>query len=263
MEKNFIDKYDNSPINDENTIFLSNLGPSTEKQIQNFLETYIERYYNASRNRIWGEWKINHVTNKFGEPQGIAYVYFANPKMYHIFLGNNPDGSKRSAKIPNPHFDEIPINEENILQDFDLNTPAFIDVPYENPVKKPYIILNCKQVEKYGRNMYIEPKIDPCILRSGKANLPKNILVCQKAPNNINENYIKSIFEFYIKNRDDIESGYPKVNIESKGNFSTIEIVYHPDSIDGIFALIMTRKIRINIKNKNITLLFGHKNFSS
>ena len=255
-------KYDINPINDENTIFLANLGPSTEKQIQNFLETYVERYYSASNTRIWGGWRINCIADKYGGPIGIAYVYFSNPRMFHIFLGNRPDGTKRSARIINPHFDEILSQEENILEDFDLNTPLYIDIPYDNPVKKPYIMLDPKQVEKYECNMYVEPKISPCILRVGRSNLQKNILFCSKAPNNISEQYIRNIFEFYVKNKNHVEKGYPRVNIESRGNFSSIEITFHHNSNDGIFALTMTRKLKMNIKNKIVTLSFGHKNLS-
>jgi len=256
------DSVNRRSINDENTIFLSNLGPCTEKQVQNFLETYIQRYFSVTGRRVWGKWKINLVTNRQNEPVGIAYVYFSNTQMYHIFIGNNPEGTRRFGKVPNPHFLDFSEKEENILEDIDLRTPEFINIPYENPVQIPYIILDENQVIKYNCNKLVKPKIDPCILKLIDSDLDKNTLVCSKAPSNISKQCIKNIFEFYVKKSKDLEEGYPRIDIESKGNFSTIKICYHPDSIDGKFALIMTKKIKLFLKNKNYILMFGHKKCS-
>lgn len=253
------DKYtEYYPINDENSIFITNLGITTRKQLSNFLVDYLENYSKIVNIYIPGEWRINLITNRTDESLGIAYVYFSNKEMYHIFLGNNPNGTRNLAQIPNPLYKNNMVKQENIIKDIDLVTPPYIQVPYEKVVNNLYITI---KDYKMGKNKYILPKIDPCILRK-KKDVDYNKLVCNRAPLNITKNDIKKIFSFYVKDPNDIDAGYPLIKIESKGNYSTVEVSYNHNTNDGMFALIMSKKIKIVFKDKNYTLMFNHSKCS-
>lgn len=255
LDEPFKDKYtEYHPINDENTIFITNLGMTNRKQLNNFLVKYLENYFKATKVYIPGDWRINLITKRSGEPLGIAYVYFSNKEMYHIFLGNNPDGTRNLALIPNPLYRKDMAKQEIVLKDIDLETPPYIQVPYESVVNNLYIIL---KDYKSCSNKYILPKIDPCILRVKKG-IDYSKLICNRAPIDITKIDIKNIFSFFVKNPNDFNSGYPLIKIESKGSYSSVEVTYNPETNDGMFALIMTKKIKLNFKGKNYTLMFDH-----
>tara|TARA_R100000750_G_C2325572_1_gene88020 strand:+ start:102 stop:890 length:789 start_codon:yes stop_codon:yes gene_type:complete len=257
LDEPYKDKYtEYFPINDEHTIFITNLGIATRKQLNNFLVDYLENYFRLTNVHIPGDWRINLITKRSGESLGIAYVYFSNREMYHIFLGNNPDGTKNSARIPNPLYRKDMGKQENILKDIDLVTPAYIQVPYASVVENLCITI---KDYKSGRNKYILPKIDPCILRA-KKNIDYSKLICNRAPLDITKNDVKNIFSFFVKNPNDLNNGYPIIKIESKDNYSLLEVSFNPETNDGMFALIMTKKIKLNYKDKNYTLLFNHTN---
>lgn len=225
------------PLYDENTICLFNLGPTTRAQVELFICKYLDQcnVYET------GLWRINMITNSHNEYIGSAYVYFSDKKLYHLLLGNNPDGSRRVVRIPNPYYGEES-NLEVELQDIDLNLEPYIEVPYNKNFKVPMIELDDSQLESNGFNRYIEPEIVPCVIRD-TGRYP-NILICDRAPTFMTERNFYDLFSFYVKNEEDKDT-YPIIKITDKGRSSVIEIIYPPGKLDAMFASVMTRKVKV------------------
>lgn len=228
------------PVNDQNTIRILNVKTS-RNQINSFLRNYVDMYYDFTSIQIVGKWRISLIPHL-----KIAYVYFSNPELFHIFLGNNPDGSRRFKCIPNPSYRSEMVKDDSIIKNIYLDTPEYINVPCENPV--PLCKLNS-----------VNPKIEPVILRN-KKDVYQNVLVCSKAPKGLDRSYIYDLFSFYVKDKS---CEYPKIQIINHDRHSVIEVTYAPDSIDGMFALIMMRKVEITYKDKSYTLVFDYKPIST
>lgn len=242
---------------DENTITLYDIEIITEEQIETFIRNFLDRYYSITGTEITGKWRINRITNKKGLPLGKAFIYFSNKEMYHIFIGNNPDGTRKTIRIINPFYDKD-VKIENVkIRDFDLNTPEFIEIPHQPNFIKPCILLDQKQATFLGRG-YIEPRISPCALRPLKNSNDNNILFCRSVPSWITEEIIKDIFVFYVKDPLDVIEGYPVISFRDRGNDRSVRVTFKEGTKDSMFALVMNRKVKTSFDGKEFSMIFSY-----
>src|SRR4030042_3276008 len=141
------------PVTDQNTIRILNIRTS-KHQIDIFLNKYINVFYEITGVKIIGNRRISYKPHL-----RMAYVYVSNSEMFHIFLGNNPDGSRHVKRMLNPLYQPNIDTDESIIKNIYLDTPEYIDVPYENPVPL---------CEIKTANEFVVPKIEPATLRNKK-----------------------------------------------------------------------------------------------
>jgi hypothetical protein len=119
-------KFTGVTYTDNHTLFIK-CTVAYEYQLEESLTNAIKNVKHICPN-LDTDFKINMVTNGKNEYIGVSYVRVNDPRVYHMLLGKNPDGSERTEekldvdwKIPTPEENEMV--EKQISQ---IPEPEFI-----------------------------------------------------------------------------------------------------------------------------------------
>jgi hypothetical protein len=241
-------------IYDRHTVCLTLIFEAEHEDVINYISDFFKKYNEHNKTAYQDDFRINLLTDRLGNKVGICYVYFYSSEMYNIFIGNNPDGTIPIRKIKNPDYKPYNDQKESIfIKDIDFDTPEFVEVPinrhsFEQPKMSTLV------------NKSFIPRVNPTLADEPESEYHRNILFCSRAPNCISYDFIYNTFEFYCTEG---RNEYPIVNIKKNSKFCTIEVTYHPQSNDALFALKMSKKITFIHKDKNYTLFFYYKRFRS
>ena len=78
---------------------------ATEKQIYDAYNEGLTKYQKDNKiTELDRRFRVNFITNKEGEPLGLAFAFFMDPAIYHMVLGQNPDGSERYIEQDDPSW---------------------------------------------------------------------------------------------------------------------------------------------------------------
>lgn len=232
--------------------------------------------------------RVNLIVNKNGEYYGFGYIRVASEEVYWMLLGRNPDGSERIREYPDPNWSPpdpkptISLEEEQekfsqmnwyeIIKEEDKyvqpiireSLPPLMTVPgYE------YDPIQYKHLQEIASSEGKRPENIPTVgyfefSRAYARDLPtektKNILCARQVPSWIPLGEFKRIFNFYTTSSN---TEYPKVKFVDKKTDTgkVVFIVFDPTTKDAVFALLMTRKVRIIHPSKpelECTLIFDH-----
>lgn len=225
-------------IIDYHTIVMTEIGNARKKDIRKFLETCIERYAIKNKDYLWGSWKINIVSDRFGAKRGIAYVYFKNSEMFQVLIGNMRDGSRRVKAVKNKHYGcdfskDIP-DYKNIC----LKQDEYIYIPSNEPLfEKPSLYID---------DEILVPHIVPYHVNEI---LKTNVLVCNKYPCWVTEEMIKKEISIF-------EGRNIQVNMNNCNKKNPIIYITFPSNTMATFSLVMLKKMKIKYKSEICYLIF-------
>ena len=222
--------------------------------------------------------KVNLIVNKNGEYYGFGYVRVSDERVYWMLLGRNPDGSERVIEYPDPNWVppsttntfeedqekftemswyEIAQEEDKHIQPIireDLG-PLMVIPGYEYDEKQyqhlqEVAVKTGKDPSKVPTMGYFE--FSRAYSRDVEKGKEPNVLCARQIPDWIPQVAFKNIFSIYTTTGDNTgvnnsEESYPVITmINSKKEAGrTVLITFDPSTKDAIFALLMTRKVRI------------------
>ena len=271
----------------DDSILYIDSGVAHSEQISACLKIAIKDAEKVLKKDTKCRFKINLLVNKEGEYFGYGYIWISCPEIYWMLLGKNPDGTERVEEYPDPNWKSPNVVKENNLKEtnevkHNENTNMnWIDIveqedAYVQPMIKKVLpplvtftgyeydedqIQHLKELQEDNNEI---PKMGYFEISRGYAiDAPPGTLrhrICARnVPNWIPLEAFKSIFSFYIQNKD---TDYPIVNfVEAKKGGKIVFITFDPAKKDAIFTLLMTKKtVLINPKNpkQTVTLIFSH-----
>ena len=209
-------------------------------------------------------WHVNYVMNARNEFLGFAYLWVADPAVFHILMGRNPDGSLRQRII----YNNIGSEDDKAFLAETWNWPD------EDKDKKAELVQ--PDFGKEGENetppMTVEilpPLIDVSAIEDSKGNavminvLPAFVraselccsLVIRNVPPGLSKQYLLDMFKPYSSIKE-----YPIVNVASSSKDSRTRafIYFHPHTRDACFAMLMRRKFTF----ESTTVLVDYDNSS-
>ena len=78
---------------------------ATEKQIYDVYNEGLTKYQKDNKlKEVDRRFKVNYITNKEGEPLGVAFAFLTDSTLYHMILGRNPDGTERYIEQDDPSW---------------------------------------------------------------------------------------------------------------------------------------------------------------
>lgn len=100
-------------IADKHTLYIKcNYG--SEKQIYDVLNAGLTKYQHDNKiTNLNCRFRVNYITNKEGEPLGLAFAFFTDEPIYHMILGRNPDGTERFVEYDDPSW-QVPAKDESV-----------------------------------------------------------------------------------------------------------------------------------------------------
>ncbi len=218
--------------------------------------------------------KVNLIVNKNGEYYGFGYVRVSDERVYWMLLGRNPDGSERVIEYPDPNWAppsttntfeedqekftemswyEIAQEEDKHIQPIireDLG-PLMVIPGYEYDAKQyqhlqEVALKTGKDPSKVPTMGYFE--FSRAYSRDVEKGKEANVLCARQIPDWIPLVAFKNIFSIYTTSTSmNSEESYPIITmINSKKEAGrTVLVTFDPATKDAIFALLMTRKVRI------------------
>jgi hypothetical protein len=243
---------------------------ATQTQVFDYLQrglNELEKYYERKFDR---ELMVNTIFKYDGTPLKHSYVWCRSIETANVLCNKTPDGVERAEDVEDPDHDTSEA-EKNLVEFLDQSHPygtSWVDLVEEeerltkktkkitikrsmNPVVDFGIIpLNQEQVEKYASEyQHIPIKIFPVSVptRSGYSS---NRLFAYHNFRDLDENKIRKHFEKYATHKKDPfdKKNYPTIFIDKRNNPTYITISFHPSSNDGIFALLMNKKLVLSDK---------------
>jgi hypothetical protein len=278
---------------DEHSLYIDS-GVATEAQVSKCLKEAIEKGEEILGSKNTCKFKVNLIVNKDGEYFGFGYIRVSDPKIYWMLLGRNPDGSERIEEYPDPNWsppkreiltpDQIiekskrktwieQVEEEDafIQPMIKKQLPPLIAIPgYKYDVEQRKHLKEL--AEENGTNVEV-PLLGHFEISRGYATdtqlgMLKNRICARNVPDWIPIEAFKSIFSFYvsdknkkIKEANGNEETYPIVNFVDSNKGRIVFVTFDPQTKDAIFALLMTKKLRIahpKDSKKKTTLVFMH-----
>ena len=222
--------------------------------------------------------KVNLIVNKNGEYYGFGYVRVSDERVYWMLLGRNPDGSERVIEYPDPNW--VPPSTQNtfeedqekftemswyeIAQEEDKHIqpiiredlgPLMVIPGYEYDAKQyqhlqEVAVKTGKDPSKVPTMGYFE--FSRAYSRDVEKGKEPNVLCARQVPDWIPSVAFKNIFSIYTTTTgttsgNNSEERYPIVTLTNskKEAGRTVLVTFDPATKDAIFALLMTRKVRI------------------
>jgi hypothetical protein len=240
-------------------------GLATNSQLIESINRTFE-IYSKELEEINKDYQCNIISKSDGSTYGYGYMWVRDEKLFYILLGKNKDGTDLIIEEDDPDWKPDPkILEEK--QRIQYGIPANISwydiMIYEEelenklkPSKRKRIITSpISNIEfEYNEN---QKKIDaskskdyfkflPAVIRRRDETQVANKLFSPVVPKNITENDLRKIFKRYSFSTFKNKELYPIITIEKKRQHNVATITFDPLTNDGLFALLMTRKIVIN-----------------
>lgn len=159
------DKFKGIKYYDNHTLYIK-CSVTNQQQLSNALSKAIIMAKKITNSNIDPRFKINMVKNSQNEFIGIAYVRVKDPKIYHMLLGRNPDGSERFEERYDREWRE-PTQEEIDAVDYQI---SLIPTPSEHPDWE-------KIQDDWGKADYMECTYEKLVGDLRKALYPQKITV--------------------------------------------------------------------------------------
>ena len=219
----------------------------------NFDATQVRQSIHRSASELSKECKdssiiVNTVKSYKGEYIGISYVFVGSSRLYNALIGKNLDGSKRVTYVEKENT-EFPDNMYNRLEH--KETRSWADTVEEDYVEREEIIqppLVRPKIDVDGEETHYL-SISPAFVENCDE-LTMNTICIKNVPVEISPEILKDVFKNYAttgftKRKLRFKSGtlmdsYPLVAITNKRRGY---ITYDPKTNDGIFALLMTKRL--------------------
>jgi len=267
---------------DTHTLYV-NSGVAKENQLLNVLENFV-----SEANILLGyntncKVSVNLIVSKLGEYFGFGYIFVSSEEIYWMLLGKNPDGSERVEEYPDPNWTppkqkienkdienknwyDIVIEEDALIQPMiKKELPPLIELSgyeYDEEQFKHLKEISSnegKGTESIPKNGYFE--ISRAYAKDVERKKMYNVLCTRSVPEWIPLMVFKRIFDEYSISKNE---KYPIIKIINGKKSSKGKIVFatfDPKTKNALFALLMTRKVRIKHPNNpklKATLIFDH-----
>lgn len=278
---------------DEHTLYIDS-GVATEAQVSKCLKEAIEKGEKLLEENNKCRFKVNLIVDKEGKYYGFGYIRVSDPRIYWMLLGRNPDGSERIEEYPDPNWSPPKrenLTVEEIIEKSKKKTwieqveeeDAFIQ-PMIKKQLPPLISISGYEYDDEQRRHLKELggeevevpllghfEISRAYATDTQTNMLKNRICARNVPDWIPLEAFKSIFSFYVSDKNkkgkiymgnkEIEDTYPIVNFVDSNKGRIVFITFDPQTKDALFALLMTRKVRIvhpKDPKKKVTLVYMH-----
>ena len=283
---------------DQSTLYVTS-GVAREHQLLNSLKCSLADVRKELGEELECQFKVNLIVDKDGNYYGFGYIRVSNPEVYWMLLGKNPDGTERCLEYLDPNWiPPLPLSESEREIDYINTNLSWAELvaeeekyihPYIREELEPLMKLagytyNREQKEhlyqialKEGKNIEVIPEmgyfeISRAYCHNVDINKSSNKLCARYVPDWIPEIVFKNIFRHYasdpnkqvnVHDEDNIITDtYPLISsMQGKKQGRLVFVTYDPEEQDGLFALLMTRKVKIqHPKNKELkcTLVFDH-----
>jgi hypothetical protein len=221
-----------------------------------------ESYYGRKFNK---EFIVNTVTKYDGTPLKHSYVFFKSEQLANLFINKDLDGNDRIIEMPDPDHDTT--QDIKNFQDFMMKpTPTPCDwvelveeeeVLYrktiQRNVRRPLVpVVNmgtvCPTPEQKDRHpdiTEITVTFFPCKIPV-KAGYSYSKLYAIHVSKDVSDSQIRKHFEPFSTSKKDKK--YPIIYIDRKNNPTSVTVSFEPCSFDGIFALVMAKKLIVSEK---------------
>lgn len=278
---------------DEHTLYVTS-GVAKEDQIVKCLKESIRQLEEKTGKKYKCWVKVNLIVDKNGGYFGFGYIRISNPEIYWMLLGRNPDGTERSREYPDPDWvPPLPKPKTRSSEKKSWSEMMEDDDMYIHPIIReelaPLMTVPGYKYDQFqrehlktlaekdvGGEVISIPEMGYFEISRAYAHKPDgkahNILRAQKVPSWIPERIFKNVFSPYATDNKNkfprkvgntkIKDSYPFITIlDGKDNSKIVLVEYDPSTQDGMFALLMTRKVRIkHPTNKSLkcTIIFNH-----
>lgn len=253
-----------NPISNPHYLYLHS-SIATQSQVTELIQKTIrsfESYYDKKFNK---EFVVNTVTKYDGTPLKHSYVFFKSDLLANLFINKDIEGNERTVEMPDPDHDVS--QDVKLFNDFMMApTPlgcSWVDlVEQEEDLYKKTIQRNVKralppvvsigtieptpeQRSKYPDISEIVVTFYPCRIpvRSGYS---FSKLYAVHVSKDVTDSQIRRHFEPFSTSKKDKK--YPIVYIDRKSNPSCVTVSFDSCTFDGIFALVMAKKLVISEK---------------
>ena len=242
---------------------------ATQLQVYDYIQRCIglfEEYFNEKFNR---EVIVNVVTKYDGTPLNHSYVWCKSVEVVNLLLNRTKDGIDRTEDYPDPEHDTTEAEEE-LVQFFMQSTPldcSWVDLVEEEEMlvsktmkrlikrqMKPLvdfgvIEMTLEQKTKYPDMKDIHVKFMPLRVPV-RAGYCYHKLFANHISKDVTDNQIKKYFEPFCSEKKNVHDkrNYPIINIDRKSNPTSVMVTYQPASMDGVFAVLMNKKVVLSEK---------------
>ncbi len=263
------DERDGSIIYDQHTLNVSYDDNLTERDINscfNKVCTDIRRKFGPSYKT---DFKLNFLRRfnqetRERESTGISYIFITNPKVYHILLGRNADGTDRVRMVPDPEWTppetEVKKDEPLTFENMSFGSMNWADMCETVEAKAPLIrieepplvdslMCKCKDQEYpiTVRASFI--RIDDDMLQYDTNKLTGFV------HEDVTDKVLKSSFASFS-----LHEGFPAVESKKiqKGKSRLVFIKFKPSTHDAMFARQLMRFSTFKIAGKEFTAKFDY-----
>lgn len=243
---------------------------ATQSQVFDYLQRALdalEKYYGKKFDR---EMLVNTVFKYDGTPLKHSYVWCKSVETANVLLNRTPDGQERCEEVEIE--DDDTREAEKRLSDFMNHSHPYgtswvalvqeeeklTNAIKRNKIKRSLspvvdfgsISLNEEQINKY-KDQYenIQVKIFSAAVPR-RPGYSTNRLFAYHHFRDLDENQIRKHFERYNTHKKDPHDKkvYPSIYIDRRNSPTYITVSYHPSSTDGVFALLMNKKLYLSEK---------------
>ena len=185
---------------------------------------------------------INMVQVK-GVRTGRAFVWIASPKVYHMILGNNPDGTSRIVRVKDPNWQPPSIqdilgepissdpsqpvkrNWADWAEEEDETEPAIIEEQLPSLLPIPIIRLSPEQQASHEEKVAsITIKIEPALAHDVEHGLSHNVLKSSSLLPFMTEDFLKKEFQRFSHSKNNFPQRTGKSN--RQGRAEIIQVPY-------------------------------------
>jgi hypothetical protein len=243
---------------------------ANQTQVYDYLQralNALERYYKKKFDR---EIIVNTVVKYDGTPLKHSYVWCRSVETANILCNKTPEGQERYEEVE-VEDDDSREAEKKLIDFLQMSHPSgtsWVELVEEeerldnlirrNKVKRSLttvvdfgtIPLSEDQMVKYSQEYESIPvKVFPVGLPS-RTGFSSNRLFAYHNSRDIDENQIRKHFEKYATHKKDPfdKKNYPTVYVDRRSHPTYITVSFHPSSNDGIFALLMNKKLSLSDK---------------
>jgi hypothetical protein len=247
---------------------------ASNKQLEDCLTSCFEKNKHLLKN-INLNHQINIITKQDGTTFGYGYIWVQDKKLYHLLLGKNEDGSERIIEEDDENWSPDSSVQEQYKNWITKGIPQGMSWFDCTEIEDDFLRkLTPPKTKKFLPPLIIVPPFNyddqqklndqtkksdsfifkPASISSKDTSVITHKLFCPSLPSDVSESILKNIFDKFSTSTTKVsindngkkinDLSYPIITIEKKKN--TIAIIsFDPNTNDGLFALLMTRKVYI------------------
>ena len=243
---------------DNHTLFVYS-GSVTAEDLLEFCHQSLERYRADIDDPSYAcDFRVQIVNDKEGNSLKMGFIFVSNPEVYHMLLGNRPDGSRNVSLVDDSTWSAATVVEDPRWKDFDVKKCRdwVTATEYERYKDRLETTPVCPKIEVSLPTLMTlsdgtdDFYVDRALARDLDHNRSADTLKCRNVPMWITKEDIKQVVDFYSSNPN-----YPVVYFSAN---RTLFISYDPKTTDASFALHMIRKITLKADDKTAVLYFDH-----